>query len=523
MNYNEAARTRRTGLLSLIAEKKFQDGQSLGSSIGGAISDKFKAKAVGFKEKFDPLNMIRGVVGKGVIGKSLVTLAGRAMGKDEDDIRHFGGYGSRKRKLYETLSKRDPLISTIGPGAVVNIRPGDTAANIMAKTYNFMEKTHETYKRNYELDELFRKEQYDEDERRHKKLIDALLDRKEPAKEEEKDDSKSFIQKLLEGLKKTLAFILEPFKIIFTLLKDISLLIGTAVLSSLASLTTFLVGSILSIVSPAIALLAELSVKRAISGIASKIPIPWLGNAIAAGAAIWFGNEALDLDKKLIGNLVPSDVLKESEVGSKSEYDKARDINNKTDQGPAKVTTQRKFDEEKKKLQDRMDDNFKKEIEPILKAAGYTVDYEYRDNHLGLANGLDLPTIYDKNRRQVYPEGIALIVAGVKQTEGVLETLKGDTEAIKKILKVPDLQEQIHQKVEAAGSKVNSLLKSDNSSKVKSIPPLIETDANGIASNEQVVSVVNTQNNIGGGAPKMVDTGTTALRNGEINNLVYVV
>ena len=103
MNYNEAARTRRTGLLSLIAEKKFQDGKSLGSSIGGAISDKFKAKAVGFKEKFDPLNMIRAVVGKGVIGKSLVTLAGRAMGKDEDDIRHFGGYGSRKRKLYESL------------------------------------------------------------------------------------------------------------------------------------------------------------------------------------------------------------------------------------------------------------------------------------------------------------------------------------------------------------------------------------------------------------------------------------
>ena len=56
MNYQEAYNTRKTNLFRLIAEKKFEEGQGLGSAIGGAISDKFKAKAKGFQEAFDPLD-----------------------------------------------------------------------------------------------------------------------------------------------------------------------------------------------------------------------------------------------------------------------------------------------------------------------------------------------------------------------------------------------------------------------------------------------------------------------------------
>mgnify|MGYP003349644503 CR=1 FL=1 len=54
MEYSKARRIRKTGLFKLIAEKKFEEGQGLGSAIGGAISDKFKAKSMGFEEALDP-------------------------------------------------------------------------------------------------------------------------------------------------------------------------------------------------------------------------------------------------------------------------------------------------------------------------------------------------------------------------------------------------------------------------------------------------------------------------------------
>ena len=45
MEYQKASQIRKKSLLTLIGEKKFEQGKGLGSSIGGAISDKFKAKA----------------------------------------------------------------------------------------------------------------------------------------------------------------------------------------------------------------------------------------------------------------------------------------------------------------------------------------------------------------------------------------------------------------------------------------------------------------------------------------------
>ena len=89
MNYKKASEIRNKSLLSLVAEKKFQKGQGLGSSIGSAISDKFKAKSLGFKEKIDPLRLVRALTGKGTFGKVATTIAGRTFGRSEEDIKYF--------------------------------------------------------------------------------------------------------------------------------------------------------------------------------------------------------------------------------------------------------------------------------------------------------------------------------------------------------------------------------------------------------------------------------------------------
>ena len=168
MDYRKASSIRKKSLLSLIAENKFEKDQGLGSSIGTAISDKFKAKAVGIKEKFDPLNWVSAITGKGTFGKVATTLAGRAFGRSDEAVEYFGGY-ARKNK------KDDPQRTNIGPGRVVPLRVGDSTADILAKMYNLSKISFEKDKTQKELEVAFRKEQMEEDERRHKKLIDELL------------------------------------------------------------------------------------------------------------------------------------------------------------------------------------------------------------------------------------------------------------------------------------------------------------------------------------------------------------
>jgi len=516
MDYQKAKQTRKKSLLTLIGEKKFEQGKGLGSSIGGAISDKFKAKAVGIKESMDPLNWLSSIVGQGGFGRMVTTGAGRAFGRSGEDIKYFGGYGGGKKKKG---GKKDPQITSVSAGAVKPLQVGDSIADILGKMYNFMEKTHEIYKLNYEIETAFRQEQLDEDERRHKKLIESILGKK--AKPEKDNGMESFIEKLLEGIKKTLSFIMKPVMMVLSLIKDIGLMVGSAVLGAMTSLTTFLIGSILSIITPAISYLAELSVKRALSGIANNIPAPF-GTALKLGVAAWFGAQAEDLERKLLQNLMPEDVAKASEKGSGSDYDKAREnyAKNISQYGVgtgSALAAKKNFDKEKEKLQEKLDQNFKENIEPIAKAAGYTVDYEpgpdgTRDTHLGLAGGLDLPVILNKEKEQVLPEGLALLTMGVKQSPGVLDVIKGDTEGLKKKFKLDKVQSEIENKIESTKTQIQKLFPSELDK--PSIPPQLSEDEpikKSLSSNEQIITQ-NSTNVIGGKSPGVVNVNGVKMR-----------
>ena len=148
MDYSQASSIRKKSLSSLIAEKKFGEGLGLGSSIGGAVSEKFKSKAVGIKEKLDPLNWVSALTGKGTFGKIATTLAGRAFGRGDESIEYFGGYGR---------SKKDPQRTNIGPGRVLPLRVGDSTADILAKMYNLTKITFEKDKTQKEIEVSFSK------------------------------------------------------------------------------------------------------------------------------------------------------------------------------------------------------------------------------------------------------------------------------------------------------------------------------------------------------------------------------
>lgn len=169
MDYQKAREIRKTGLLSLINEELFENNKSVRGAVGGAISSRFKAKATGIKESLDPLNWIRKAAGKGAFGDLAVTGLGRAFGRKDKDIKAFGGYGRKGSKV-----KKDPKFTSVGNGPIRPLVVGDSVSDVLGKMYNFMTKTHQVYKIDNEIEQSFRQEQLDEDERRHKALVDAI-------------------------------------------------------------------------------------------------------------------------------------------------------------------------------------------------------------------------------------------------------------------------------------------------------------------------------------------------------------
>jgi hypothetical protein len=157
LSYQQARIIRARGLKDLITQN-IVSGQGFGSSVGSAVSDKFKAKAKGISEKFDTLNVARMLGGK--LGAAII---GRLTGRNQRDIEYFTGkrsgamssVGYSQNKLTSDYSQA--LYTNISEGQQQRMRKGDSVADILAKMYNFMKKSHEEQVKAMELAKDFDK------------------------------------------------------------------------------------------------------------------------------------------------------------------------------------------------------------------------------------------------------------------------------------------------------------------------------------------------------------------------------
>jgi hypothetical protein len=230
-----------------------------------AVSDKFKARAMGFKEKFTPLNFVRMLTGSGSIGRSIRTVAGRAMGYTERDIERFGGY-KRKRSIY------GPDRSRVPAGARTPAKVGDSTADILAKIYNLMRKIDEDNTRRYEEEQNFTEENQLEGKKRHEKLLESLGMKKKgtsttktyaPEKPKEQDDGTGSI------LSKIFGSIFGVFGKTFKMLASLGGIIVTAV-TGLFGMIKSLMGMAKTIISTVMELVAKM-VMPLIEGIFNSI------------------------------------------------------------------------------------------------------------------------------------------------------------------------------------------------------------------------------------------------------------
>lgn len=162
LNYQQARRIRKSKFSDMVLDQLADPNKGLFGAIGKTISLRSEARIKGFKEKFDPLNIIKFMT----FGSRFApALAGKLMGRSQKDIDYFTG---RTKSVIGGRGTAEKINKLSGEG-------GDEGINEqLAKIYSFLKSSREDDVRLREQLKNQEEEISSEKERRHKELIDTL-------------------------------------------------------------------------------------------------------------------------------------------------------------------------------------------------------------------------------------------------------------------------------------------------------------------------------------------------------------
>jgi len=145
-----------------------------GKSLKQTISENFKAKVVGIQEKFNPLN-----IAKALVGKTGASLLGKTFGASKENMKYFlGDKKSSSLSSGRKLGGIDVAFYTkVASGQKEGLRKGDGVADVAGKLFNLVKNHNEKNKLSFELERNFEQELHEEEERRHKELIEQIKSR----------------------------------------------------------------------------------------------------------------------------------------------------------------------------------------------------------------------------------------------------------------------------------------------------------------------------------------------------------
>lgn len=196
--YEQASNTRKRGVLGTITDRLVA-GQGFGQSIGGGLSQSFKAKTTGLKEKFDPLN-----IAKILTGNFGMAFLGKITGRKPEDMQYFLNKGRKKgEKEYSFARPQETKVgnvetafySKIREGQRGSLQKGDNVATVAARLVNVMKTFYEKQNLIRELDHNFEEEVQSEDAKRHENLINEIK------KLKDKKPQKADVEKVKKDLK----------------------------------------------------------------------------------------------------------------------------------------------------------------------------------------------------------------------------------------------------------------------------------------------------------------------------------
>jgi hypothetical protein len=139
--------------------EKLVEGNSIGSSIKATVSEKSAARAKGFKEKIDPMNIIKFMTGG---SKFATALYGSVAGRSKEDMKYFTGTPRSAKEMGSSSTRIDSL------------ETGNEMVSLLMKIYEFMRTTNEEDKTRKQKEANFKEEIEYERGLRHKALLEAL-------------------------------------------------------------------------------------------------------------------------------------------------------------------------------------------------------------------------------------------------------------------------------------------------------------------------------------------------------------
>ena len=162
MNYQEAKKIREKSYMAYLTEK-LSEGRGVGSAIKSTLSEKSRARSMGYKEKFDPLNVVKFMTGG---SKFATALYGSMSGRTQQDIQYFAG--TKKAKEVGGTATR-----------IGQLESDNQVLDVLSKIYSFLKTTNENNTLRMEREGNTQEEKELEREKRHKELIAAITGKKQ--------------------------------------------------------------------------------------------------------------------------------------------------------------------------------------------------------------------------------------------------------------------------------------------------------------------------------------------------------
>lgn len=199
MNYYEAAKIRKKGFAELMTDK-LTSGQGVFSSARSALSDRSKARSLGLKEKFDPLNIAKVLTGGSNLAPAML---GKLLGRKTSDIRYFTGkreYTPRSESSY--FNNYTPSSMSTGGSR--------KATRVLEKMLSFMEKSRADDMQEQDTLDSFNELNENMREDRHKEVMDVFIEATKARRKAEKDMAREAKKREREAKKKEAESKKEP-------------------------------------------------------------------------------------------------------------------------------------------------------------------------------------------------------------------------------------------------------------------------------------------------------------------------
>ena len=290
MSYREAAQLRERGFFGGITQGLVDK-----KGIGRSISDTFKAKAIGIKEKFDPMNMAKMIGGKFGAG-----LYGKVMGRNQEDMEHFTGMKGKKSKAKEIggdkstkVDESDPMLNEVSDGERSKLKKGDALATALGKLYNLIKLHNVEEGKQFKIKKKDAKKDEKRKQKWHAEIIKALTGKKyvkSTVSKEKKDEGGGIFGGIFDFIKGLISKVEESIADIMKLIRPILDVLKSSFLNTLSKiLTVFATGGVLGglILATSAAALAIWLLKEGSDYLSKLIKenMPSLGTGVTAQTA----------------------------------------------------------------------------------------------------------------------------------------------------------------------------------------------------------------------------------------------